>query len=567
MLESKDEEIPNTGVNVTLHPALNSTDDVTDEDSGAEENPSIDKLPASQLNATALCDLAIFTNGNTVNATRKQSFTFDVVPGPSSSTKRATIRTTTTNKPARLSKNKVLNLKKYNWKSCEIVNPTPVWPLMFRVGMKKGRTPLEYFQQFFDNEVLLMMVTYTNQYADKRNGLGDCSEDEMFVFIAILLLSGYVTVSRRKMYWQSDKDSHNDLVTNAMFRDRFDFIFSNLHVCNNDNLDKSDCFGKIHPLLRMLNDKFKQFAPHVRHHSVDESMVPYFGSHGCKQFIKGKPIRYGFKFWCGGTSGGYIIWLEPYQGAGTCSKDYETKGMGYGVVMTYVDQLLPHVPYRIYFDNLFTSVELLHDLKERGVEATGTIRGNRVKNCTLSPVEKMIKENRGSYEVCSDSASGISIVRWNDNNAVTVATNFDRVQPLRSVARFSREQKKRINVPQPNLLHSYNTHMGGIDRADQNVSLYRCSIRGKKWYFPIIAHFIDIAEQNALDLYKHNEEPIDHLTFRRVTAILESHKRVTTSRGCRSKRAKLDSRFDGREHYVAELPTDEVTKKKKQLKC
>ncbi|XP_049764462.1 piggyBac transposable element-derived protein 3-like [Schistocerca cancellata] len=251
-----------------------TTDYATNEDSGAEENPSVDKLPASQLNATALCDLAISTNGNAVNATRKQSFTSDVVPGHSSSTKTATI--TTTNKPARLSKNKVLNLTKYNWKSGEIVNPTPVWPLMFTVAMKKGQTLLEYFQQYFDNEVLQMMVTYTNQYAAKRNRLGDCSEDEMLVLIAIILLSGYVTVSHRKMYWQSDNDSHNDLVTNATSRDQFDFIFSNLHVCNNDNLDKSDRFGKIHPLQCMLNDRFKQFAPHMQHQSVDESMVPYF---------------------------------------------------------------------------------------------------------------------------------------------------------------------------------------------------------------------------------------------------------------------------------------------------
>ncbi|XP_046982954.1 piggyBac transposable element-derived protein 3-like [Schistocerca americana] len=241
---------------------------------------------------------------------------------------------------------------------------------------------------------------------------------------------------------------------------------------------------------------------------------------------------------------------EEIPNAGMCSKDYETKGMGYGVIMTYVDQLLPHVPYRIYFDNLFTSVELLHDQKVRGVEATGTISGNRGKNFTLSSVDKMIKENRGSYEVCSDSAYSISIVRWNDNSVVTVATNFDRVQPLRSVARLSREPKKRISVPQPNLLQSYNTHMAGIDQADQNVCLYRCSVRGKNLYILIIAHFIDISEQNTWDLCTHNEEPIDHLTFRRriVTAILESNERVTTSRGCPSKRAKLGSRFDGRKH-------------------
>lgn len=28
--------------------------------------------------------------------------------------------------------------------------------------------------------------------------------------------------------------------------------------------------------------------------------------------------------------------------------------------------------------------------------------------------------------------------------------------------------------------------MGGVDRSDQNISLYRISLRGKKWYFPLI---------------------------------------------------------------------------------
>ncbi|KAJ4437442.1 hypothetical protein ANN_17586 [Periplaneta americana] len=47
------------------------------------------------------------------------------------------------------------------------------------------------------------------------------------------------------------------------------------------------------------------------------------------------------------------------------------------------------------------------------------------------------------------------------------------------------------------------------------MSLYRTSIRGKKWYFPIIAHLIDVAEQNAWLLYRCNEENIDHLSFQR----------------------------------------------------
>lgn len=46
-------------------------------------------------------------------------------------------------------------------------------------------------------------------------------------------------------------------------------------------------------------------------------MVPYFGRHGSKQFIRGKTIRWGYKFWMATTISGYIEWFEPYQGAST----------------------------------------------------------------------------------------------------------------------------------------------------------------------------------------------------------------------------------------------------------
>ncbi|KAJ4439297.1 hypothetical protein ANN_07419, partial [Periplaneta americana] len=121
--------------------------------------------------------------------------------------------------------------------------------------------------------------------------------------------------------------------------------------------------------------------------------------------------------------------------------------------------------------------------------------------------------------------------------------------------------------PQPSLFESYNNHIGGIERGDQNVSLYWTSIRGKKWYFLIIAHLIDVAEQNAWLLYRRNEENIDLSFQRRVaTAILESNKRVLTSKGRPSKVSKIESWYDGRDHYISDLPVDIHTHKKKQLK-
>ncbi|KAJ4442021.1 hypothetical protein ANN_11885 [Periplaneta americana] len=54
------ETIPNSGVDVALLLPLNANDDLTDEDSGAEDNPCVDNLRASQLSADVfVTDIAI----------------------------------------------------------------------------------------------------------------------------------------------------------------------------------------------------------------------------------------------------------------------------------------------------------------------------------------------------------------------------------------------------------------------------------------------------------------------------------------------------------------------------
>ncbi|KAF2895862.1 hypothetical protein ILUMI_10315, partial [Ignelater luminosus] len=47
----------------------------------------------------------------------------------------------------------------------------------------------------------------------------------------------------------------------------------------------------------------------------DEAIVSYFGRHSCKHFIKGKPIRWGYKLWVGALQLGSIVSFSPYQGA------------------------------------------------------------------------------------------------------------------------------------------------------------------------------------------------------------------------------------------------------------
>ena len=45
---------------------------------------------------------------------------------------------------------------------------------------------------------------------------------------------------------------------------------------------------------------------------IDESMVPYFGRHGCKQYMRNKAVKPGYKFWVAATPPGYTIQFYPY---------------------------------------------------------------------------------------------------------------------------------------------------------------------------------------------------------------------------------------------------------------
>ena len=70
---------------------------------------------------------------------------------------------------------------------------------------------------------------------------------------------------------------------------------------------------------------------------VDESMIPYFGKHSAKQYIKGKPIKFGYKLWSFNTNFGYLIHCDPYSGKG----DHNAKLGSEGSVVARLVNKLP----------------------------------------------------------------------------------------------------------------------------------------------------------------------------------------------------------------------------------
>jgi DNA excision repair protein ERCC-6 len=113
-------------------------------------------------------------------------------------------------------------------------------------------------------------------------------------------------------------------------------------------------------------------------------MVPYLVRHGCKQYIRGKPIRFGYKSWCGATCLGYIGWFQPYQGKNPNTKR-EEYGVGASIVFQFSDALTEALygQYHFVFDNCFTSIAPVDKLSSVGHKATGTGRNGCIDKAPL----------------------------------------------------------------------------------------------------------------------------------------------------------------------------------------
>ncbi|XP_018578332.1 piggyBac transposable element-derived protein 3-like, partial [Anoplophora glabripennis] len=281
MLEDQDDVLEQTN-DITIFPPQG---DITDEDSGDENVVEMSNLPASQLQAPAEINLKRYNNDDFSSE--------DELP---------LARLISVKSKKKSSKKK----KVYEWIKEDLpTNNSDFTSDSDIPKIENLKSPLELFQDFFDEDLLDLIVLETNRYTARKNNVQNISTSEIKAFIGVLVLSGYVCVPRRRIYWEREKDGHNPLVSEAITRDKFEYILTNIHVKDNETLDKSDRFSKVRPLFDHLNKKFTEVSPMEEMHCVDEAMVPYFGRHGCKQFIHGKPIRYGYKLWVGATRLGF----------------------------------------------------------------------------------------------------------------------------------------------------------------------------------------------------------------------------------------------------------------------
>ena len=189
-------------------------------------------------------------------------------------------------------------------------------------------------------------------------------------------------------------------------------------------------------------------------------------------------------------------------------------GLGAAVLLRLTDSIPKNKNYKLCFDNYFTGIPLLTELKNEGILALGTLKNNRSYNCRLLSETQMKMHSRGEIASKISAEGDICVSRWLDNGIVTLASTFAWVEPIDQVTPWSESNKEHIKVDRPHSIAIYNEFQGGVDKIDFLISLYRISAKTKKWPLRFFFHFLDLALANSWLKYRDfelNMELLNHI--------------------------------------------------------
>ena len=186
-------------------------------------------------------------------------------------------------------------------------------------------------------------------------------------------------------YWSVDDDFGNLLIQKAMTRARFLEKLQNIYFADKHKelppkeSEEYDGAWKLRPLFDHVGKHFQDMLQPEAHQSIDEHKCKFKGTSIMRQYMRNKPIKWGFKFWfrCGAKSG-YLYEFDMYLG----KKGNTEFGLRESVIFSLY-QKLKDTHCFVFFDNFFTSPALLVKLLEIGIYATGTARANRKNTSVL----------------------------------------------------------------------------------------------------------------------------------------------------------------------------------------
>jgi len=446
-------------------------------------------------------------------------------------------------------------------------------PMPMPIPTKPKLSVLDAFEQYFDKEVYKLICDQSNKYHASHGHTSQPFDRALLAkFFAVLISAGLQGRQKRTREWWSENPAYNFLFAQQnMTRTEFETCLRYLHFTQHEfDPTVNDRAYKVRPFLDIMRERFKSVYRIGQHVTIDEAMIPLKSRLRLKQFIPSKPDRWGVKMWVlADSKSGYVQTFQLYQ---------SDKGYDPAAVPEYLispSQVVFHLMQDaglldenriVYTDNLFTSVGLAHELLKRRTHLVGTMRKRR-KHFPFGKVtptkqrgdskQHMFhyspgtgKKNRqatSTTTATSDTKQQCNETRlfatgWEDNRTVYILSTFNPSSQPNSAKsrRWSKGERRYIDVDTPSIIRDYNEYMGGVDIADAKRSYYKIRIKQlRRWYLQVVFYLLDTAINNAHIIYHEANQgrfPLTNYAFR--AALIEALVKQAASKNIVSTRKR-----------------------------
>ena len=328
---------------------------------------------------------------------------------------------------------------------------------------------MSYFDHYITPELIEIVVEQTNLYAQQQIAKmprpvtkHPRSEEwkpvtviEMRKFLGLIFLTGIVRKPKLELYWSTRGIFRTPVFSQTMSRNRFQLIQRYLHFSDNNAAGTNeDRLYKIRTILDIVVNKFRTNYIPDREISRDEGMLGWRGRLRFRVYNPSKITKYGIlvRMVCE-SSTGYICNLRIYDGkcgpltemVGSLLEPYEGKG------------------YHVYQDNYYNSVRQTNELLQKSIRVCGTIRVNRGLPKNMIEETKKLKKGEVTFRRNLD----ILLVSHKDKRVVNMISTLHTAEVVETIKRRTGVTKKK-----PKCIVDYNTHMHGVDTADQYLAYY-----------------------------------------------------------------------------------------------
>lgn len=264
-----------------------------------------------------------------------------------------------------------------------------------------------------------------------------------------------------------------------MSRNRFQLLLRMIHFSDNENTPESgfDKLRKIRPLLDMLIERYQYVVVPPEEVCIDETLVPFRGRLGFRQYIKNKRHKFGIKVYKLCIKHGYTYNFSVYYGKSNPTN--QSLSCTEQVVFDLMGTLLDS-GRTLYVDNYYTSVHLAKLLLQRKTHLVGTLRKKRKQNCKEVEDAKLVKNQC----IARFRQPGIVSIKWKDTRDVLALSTKHLGEMVQMPSRRDPERKK------PKLIVDYNSSKAFIDLSDQRKAYNTPLRRGVKWYRKLAVEII-----------------------------------------------------------------------------